>query len=130
MDGCKGQQGSVAWQIPPRCTCTSSAAPKHTASIHPAAPLLPTLPLPLPLPHLPRDVWIHVLFFVSSLVCLIFGLVHFFRGPLDTPLAISLIFMVYNIIPQFLLLQVRAGGCTWGTVVLGGGVGKQRGRVR
>ncbi|PRW56955.1 Six-hairpin glycosidase [Chlorella sorokiniana] len=52
-----------------------------------------------------RDVWIHVLFFTSSLVCLIFGLVHFFRGPLDTPLAISLIFMVYNIIPQFLLLQ-------------------------
>lgn len=51
--------------------------------------------------------WIHLLFFAASLVCLIFGLVHFFRGPLDTPLAISLIFMVYNIIPQFLLLQVR-----------------------
>jgi hypothetical protein len=33
-------------------------------------------------------------FFIASLVCLIFGLVHFFRGPLDTPLAISLIFMV------------------------------------
>lgn len=70
-------------------------------------PRPPSLPLPLR-----RDVWIHVLFFTSSLVCLIFGLVHFFRGPLDTPLAISLIFMVYNIIPQFLLLQVRPAG--WG----------------
>lgn len=50
-----------------------------------------------------------LLFFVSSLVCLIFGLVHFFRGPLDTPLAISLLFMTYNLIPQGLLLQV--GSC-------------------
>ena len=47
-----------------------------------------------------------VLFFTSTLVCLIFGLVHFFSGPLDTPLAISIIFMVYNLIPQYLLLQV------------------------
>jgi hypothetical protein len=53
------------------------------------------------------------LFFIASLVCLIFGLVHFFRGPLDTPLAISLIFMVYNLVPQFLLLQV---GGLWGWV--------------
>lgn len=41
-----------------------------------------------------RDVWVSACFFIASLVCLIFGLVHFFRGPLDTPLAISLIFMV------------------------------------
>lgn len=63
-----------------------------------------------------------MLFFLSSLVCLIFGLVHFFRGPLDTPLAISLIFMVYNMIPQFLLLQVRA----WGLL---GGAGRRGGKT-
>ena len=57
--------------------------------------------------------WVHTLFFLSTMVCLIFGLVHFFRGPLDTPLAISLIFMVYNIIPQYLLLQVRPGSGFW-----------------
>lgn len=60
-------------------------------------------------PPLRRDVWVSTLFLLASLVCLIFGLVHFFRGPLDTPLAISLIFMVYNIIPQYLLLQASAG---------------------
>ena len=53
-----------------------------------------------------RDVWMSTLWFVFSLITLIFGLVHFFKGGvLDTPLAISLIFMVYNLIPQYLLLQ-------------------------
>jgi hypothetical protein len=51
-------------------------------------------------------VWVSALFFIASLICLGFGLAHFFRGPLDTPLAISLIFMVYNLVPQYLLLQV------------------------
>jgi len=53
-----------------------------------------------------RDVWMSTIWFIFSLVTLIFGLVHFFKGGvLDTPLAISLIFMIYNLIPQYLLLQ-------------------------
>lgn len=53
-----------------------------------------------------RDVWMSTIWFIFSLITLIFGLVHFFKGGvLDTPLAISLIFMVYNLIPQYLLLQ-------------------------
>lgn len=56
-----------------------------------------------------RDVWMSTLWFVFSLITLIFGLLHFFKGGvLDTPLAISLIFMVYNLIPQYLLLQYAA----------------------
>jgi len=44
--------------------------------------------------------------FIFSLVTLIVGLVHFFKGGvLNTPLAISLIFMIYNLLPQYLLLQ-------------------------
>lgn len=54
-----------------------------------------------------RDVWMAAIFFTFSLVSLIFGLVRFFDGGvLDTPLAISIIFMVYNLVPQYLLLQV------------------------
>jgi hypothetical protein len=53
-----------------------------------------------------RDVWMSSIWFVFSLVSLIFGMVHFFKGGvLDSPLAISLIFMVYNLVPQYLLLQ-------------------------
>ena len=53
-----------------------------------------------------RDVWMASIWFIFSLVTLTFGLVHYFKGGvLDTPLAISLIFMVYNLIPQYLLLQ-------------------------
>ena len=83
------------------------AAPQHLLPIPASAPDCNSLQL------LRRDVWMSALFFIASLVCLIFGLVHFFRGPLDTPLAISLIFMVYNLVPQFLLLQV---GGLWGWV--------------
>jgi hypothetical protein len=47
------------------------------------------------------------LLMISAMIAsLVTGLVHYFRGVADTPLAISLIFMVYNIIPQYLLLQV------------------------
>ena len=53
-----------------------------------------------------RDVWMSLLFTMAMLASLILGLVHFFRGPLDTPLCISLVYMVYNLIPQYLLLQV------------------------
>lgn len=53
-----------------------------------------------------RDVWMAFVWFIFSITTLIFGLVHFFKGQnWDTPLAISLIFMVYNLIPQYLLLQ-------------------------
>ena len=56
-----------------------------------------------------RDVWMSSLWFIFSLISLIFGMVHYFKGGvLDTPLAISLIFMVYNLIPQYLLLQYAA----------------------
>jgi cellulose synthase/poly-beta-1,6-N-acetylglucosamine synthase-like glycosyltransferase len=56
-----------------------------------------------------RDVWMSSIWLVFSLVTLIFGLVHFFKGGvLDTPLAISLIFMVYNLVPQVLLLLYAA----------------------
>lgn len=53
-----------------------------------------------------RDIWMATLWFIFSMVTLIFGLVHYFQGGvMDTPLAISIIFMVYNLIPQYLLLQ-------------------------
>lgn len=56
-----------------------------------------------------RDIWMTLIWFTFSLVTLIFGLVHYFKGGvLDTPLAISIIFMVYNLIPQYLLLQYAA----------------------
>lgn len=74
------------------------------AAAHAPHPL--TLCTPQPTPPCRRDIWVSLLFFLASLVCLIFGLVHFFRGPLDTPLAISLLFMLYNLVPQYLLLQV------------------------
>lgn len=62
------------------------------------------------------------------------GLIHFFRGPLDTPLAISLIFMIYNLVPQFLLLQVRlvlhrtARGAGWLVLCRVSGVEQEAGR--
>ena len=53
-----------------------------------------------------RDIWMATIWFIFSIVTLVFGLVHFFKGQnWDTPLAISIIFMVYNLIPQYLLLQ-------------------------
>lgn len=53
-----------------------------------------------------RDIWMSAVWFIFSLVTLIIGLVHFFKGGvLNTPLAISLIFMIYNLLPQYLLLQ-------------------------
>jgi hypothetical protein len=56
-----------------------------------------------------RDLWMAALWFVFSLVSLIFGLVHYIKGGvLDSPLAISLLFMTYNLIPQYLLLQYAA----------------------
>lgn len=69
-----------------------------------------------------RDVWMALLFFTTMLTTLIFGLVHFARGPSSTPLVISLIFMALNLIPNYLLLQVRFL-CMWCVlgVWLGGG---------
>lgn len=63
-----------------------------------------------------RDVWMSLLFVLAMISTLILGLVHWSRGNTETPLIISLVYMVYNIIPQYLLLQVR-----WG---VGGQVGQ------
>ncbi|KDD72154.1 hypothetical protein H632_c3780p0, partial [Helicosporidium sp. ATCC 50920] len=52
-----------------------------------------------------RDVWMALFFFTTMLVTLIFGLVHYSRGPASTPLTISLIFMAMNLLPNYLLLQ-------------------------
>ena len=52
-----------------------------------------------------RDVWMATLFFITMLVTLIFGLVHYAKGPSSTPLCISLIFMALNLLPNYLLLQ-------------------------
>ena len=56
-----------------------------------------------------RDIWMSMLWTIAMLVSLILGLVHFFKGGVyDTPLAISLIWLAYNLIPQYLLLQYAA----------------------
>lgn len=56
-----------------------------------------------------RDVWPSLLFMGFMLPSFIFGTVHLFKsGVIDTPLAISLIYMLYNMIPQCLLLLVSA----------------------
>jgi len=56
-----------------------------------------------------RDIWMSMLWFIAMMVSLIVGLVHFFNGGVvDTPLTISLIYLVYNLIPQYLLLQYAA----------------------
>lgn len=61
-------------------------------------------------PH--RDVWVSLLFTLAQLVTLVLGLVHWARGNTETPLIISLVYMIYNLVPQYLLLQVLlAGGC-------------------
>jgi hypothetical protein len=52
-------------------------------------------------------VWVSLLFTLAMLSTLILGLVHWGRGNTETPLIISLVYMIYNIIPQYLLLQVR-----------------------
>jgi cellulose synthase/poly-beta-1,6-N-acetylglucosamine synthase-like glycosyltransferase len=53
-----------------------------------------------------RDVWMATVWFIFSLVSLIFGLITYIRGDVtDTPLAISIIFIAYNMIPLYLLLQ-------------------------
>ncbi|RMZ57138.1 hypothetical protein APUTEX25_003595 [Auxenochlorella protothecoides] len=52
-----------------------------------------------------RDVWMAAFFFVTMIVTLIFGLIHYSRGPASTPLVISLIFMALNLVPNYLLLQ-------------------------
>jgi hypothetical protein len=54
-----------------------------------------------------RDVWPSLLFMGFMLPSFIFGTIHLFKsGVIDTPLAISLIYMLYNMIPQCLLLLV------------------------
>lgn len=53
-----------------------------------------------------RDLWMATLWFLFSLVSLIFGLITYIRGEVtDTPLAISIIFIAYNMIPLYLLIQ-------------------------
>ena len=105
--GARGTQRAAC--VPPH---QRSCLALHCRALPPSPALLagprPARPYLLCPPR--RDVWVSALFFIASVVCLGFGLAHFFRGPLDTPLAISLIFMIYNIIPQFLLLQVGGGG--------------------
>lgn len=53
-----------------------------------------------------RDLWMATLWFLFSIVSLIFGLITYVRGEVtDTPLAISIIFIAYNMIPLYLLIQ-------------------------
>ena len=53
-----------------------------------------------------RDLWMATLWFLFSIVSLIFGLITYIRGEVtDTPLAISIIFIAYNMIPLYLLIQ-------------------------
>ncbi len=55
-----------------------------------------------------RDVWVSLLFVLAMISTLILGLVHWSRGNTETPLIISLVYMIYILVPQCLLLQV---GC-------------------
>lgn len=56
-----------------------------------------------------RDIWMSMLWFIAMMISLVVGLVHFFNGGVvDTPLTISLIYLVYNMVPQYLLLQYAA----------------------
>jgi hypothetical protein len=53
-----------------------------------------------------RDLWMATLWFLFSIVSLIFGLITYIKGEVtDTPLAISIIFIAYNMIPLYLLIQ-------------------------
>lgn len=53
-----------------------------------------------------RDLWMATIWFIFSIVSLIFGLITYIRGEVtDTPLAISIIFIAYNMIPLYLLIQ-------------------------
>jgi cellulose synthase/poly-beta-1,6-N-acetylglucosamine synthase-like glycosyltransferase len=53
-----------------------------------------------------RDLWMATLWFLFSIVSLVFGLITYIRGEVtDTPLAISIIFICYNLIPLYLLIQ-------------------------
>jgi len=53
-----------------------------------------------------RDLWMATLWFLFSVVSLVFGLITYIRGEVtDTPLAISIIFICYNLIPLYLLIQ-------------------------
>ena len=53
-----------------------------------------------------RDLWMATLWFLFSFVSLVFGLITYIRGEVtDTPLAISIIFICYNMIPLYLLIQ-------------------------
>ena len=56
-----------------------------------------------------RDIWMSTLWFLFSLVAFIFGLVHLIKANVvESPLIISLIFLLYSMIPQYLLLQYAA----------------------
>jgi len=53
-----------------------------------------------------RDLWMATLWFLFSIVSLVFGLITYIQGGVtDTPLAISIIFICYNLIPLYLLIQ-------------------------
>ncbi len=53
-----------------------------------------------------RDLWMATLWFLFSIVSLVFGLITYIQGEVtDTPLAISIIFICYNLIPLYLLIQ-------------------------
>lgn len=53
-----------------------------------------------------RDLWMASIWFIFSIVTLVFGLITYVRGEVtDTPLAISIIFIAYNLIPLYLLIQ-------------------------
>jgi len=66
-----------------------------------------------------RDVWVSLLFVLAMVSTLILGLVHWSRGNTETPLIISLVYMIYNLVPQCLLLQVGSEGGLASRLVVG-----------